>query len=298
MSKRILITGASGLLGRDCLKTFGQDPGWDTLGLAFSRAGGSLRKCDLTDSGQVSQIVREFKPTVILHSAAERRPDVVEKEEEKTKNLNVVATALLCELAKEVGAYVIYISTDYVFDGSSPPYLPTAAPSPLNKYGVSKADGERVVTQASLLNIVFRVPVLYGMVENLDESAVTVLFPKVKDSSKPAVMNHYEQRYPTLCADVGRAIKVLAECRFKDPELSGFFHFSGTEMLTKYDMAMAMAEMFGLANSHIVADTAPSTGAPRPFDCQLDCSRLEALGALERTPFREGAKIGLSKFMS
>ena len=61
----------------------------------------------------------------------------------------------------------------------------------------------------------FRVPVLYGHVERLDESAVTVLFSKVKDTSKPAEMNHCERRYPTFCGDLGRAIKVLVESRLK-----------------------------------------------------------------------------------
>ncbi|XP_005103820.1 methionine adenosyltransferase 2 subunit beta isoform X2 [Aplysia californica] len=292
-SKRVLITGSSGLLGRDCLKAFLQDPEWDTLGLAFSRAGGNLKKVDLTDSQQLSETVRDFKPAVILHSAAERRPDIVEKEEEKTAKLNVKSTQLLCDLAKEVGAYVLFISTDYVFDGTSPPYQPSATPNPLNKYGLSKAEGERVVSQASSENVVLRVPILFGVVEKLDESAVTVLFSKVKDASKPAEMNHFERRYPTSCADLAKAIKVLADNRSKNPDLTGFFHWSGTEMMTKYDMAVAMAEVFGLPTSHIVADTKPASGAPRPFDCHLDSSRLEQLGATERTPFRTAVKDAL-----
>jgi len=296
-NQRIIITGASGLLGRDLIKTFDQDSEWQTLGLAYSRVSERLRKCDLTDPQQVSSIIREFKPSVILHSAAERRPDVVEKQEDRTRGLNVTATALLCDLAKEVGAYVIYISTDYVFDGTSPPYPPTAAPNPLNKYGASKAEGEAVVMKASPSNMVVRVPILYGDVETLDESAVTTLFPKVKEASVPCVMNHHERRYPTLCADVGQAVHTLVQCRAKDPDLSGYFHFSGTEMMTKYDMAVAMAAVFGLPSAHIQADTSPSAGAPRPYDCQLDCSRLENLGANHRTPFKVGARQGLEKFL-
>ena len=68
-------------------------------------------------------------------------------------------------------------------------------------------------------------------------------------------------------------------------------------MMTKFDMSVAMAEVFGLPADHIEADTRPSTGAPRPFNCQLDCSRMEALGATERTPFKTAIKECLNTFL-
>ncbi|GFN78048.1 methionine adenosyltransferase 2 subunit beta [Plakobranchus ocellatus] len=248
------------------------------------------------NSTETATVVRDFKPTVILHAAAERRPDVVEKDPEQTKKINLECTQHLCQLANELGAYVLFISTDYVFDGTKPPYKPGDPTCPLNKYGMSKAEGEKIVLAANSGNIVFRVPVLYGQVERLDESAVTVLFTKVKDPSKPAEMNHCERRYPTSCADLGQAIKILVDSREKDPSLQGEFHWSGDEMLTKYDMAVIMAELFNLPSAHIVADTRPAQGAPRPFDCHLDCGRMEALGAVKRTPFREGIKSCLDKY--
>jgi S-adenosylmethionine synthetase len=296
MAKRILITGASGLLGRDCMAVFSRDPEWETLGLAFTRVGENLRKVDLTNADQVTAVVREFKPTVILHAAAERRPDIVEQQQEQTKQINVDATKRLCDLASEIGAYVVFISTDYVFDGTKPPYKPTDKPHPLNQYGLSKAEGEKVVIETSPENIVLRVPVLYGAVENLDESAITVLFSKVKDISKPAEMNHFEKRYPTSCSDVGEAIKVLVDSRVKNPHLTGIFHWSGNEEMTKYEMALAMADLFGIPSQNIVADTKPATGAPRPYDCHLDCSRMEELGATKRTPFKTGIKRVLENF--
>ncbi|RUS89271.1 hypothetical protein EGW08_002945 [Elysia chlorotica] len=295
MAKRILITGASGLLGRECLKAFTEDPEWSCLGLAFTRSSHYLKKVDLTDPMETAAVLREFQPSVILHVAAERRPDVVEKNPEQTKKINIECTENLCKLANELGAYVIFVSTDYVFDGTKPPYKPGDPTCPLNKYGVSKADGEKIVMAANSGNIVFRVPVLYGNVERLDESAVTVLFSKVKDPSKPAEMNHCERRYPTFCADIGQALKVLVDSRVKDPSLTGEFHYSGDEMLTKYDMAVIMAELFGLPASHIIADTKPAEGAPRPYNCNLDCGRMNALGAVKRTPFREGIKRCLEK---
>ncbi|KAK0059631.1 methionine adenosyltransferase 2 subunit beta [Biomphalaria pfeifferi] len=296
MDKKIIITGASGLLGRECFKIFDSDNEWYVLGLAYSRSSDKLKRVDLTNFQQVASVFREFKPDVILHAAAERRPDVVEKEEDKTKQINVESTRNLCQLAIELGAYVIFISTDYVFDGRNPPYKITDKPNPLNKYGLSKAEGEKIVMEYSSGNIIFRVPVLYGSVERLDESAVTVLFDKVKDSSQSAEMNHCERRYPTSCSDLAVALKILVDSRIKNPDLTGFFHWSSTDMMTKYDMALAMAQLFGLPSHHLIADVKPSTGAPRPYDCQLDCSRMESLGATKRTPFKTGIKSVLENF--
>ena len=174
MNKRVLITGASGLLGRAIVKEFTQsENGWEVLGLAYSRAKGALRKVDLKSKDEVDSVVEEFKPSIVIHSAAERRPDVVEKKEEETKMLNVDATRTIAEASAKANAFFLYISTDYVFDGTNPPYKPTDKPNPLNKYGQSKLDGENVTLEFLPRSGVLRVPILYGPVEHIHESAVT-----------------------------------------------------------------------------------------------------------------------------
>ncbi|XP_071087248.1 methionine adenosyltransferase 2 subunit beta-like [Haliotis cracherodii] len=286
--KRVLITGASGLLGRAVFQEFSAAPSWEVLGLAFSRSGDKLRKVDLTDPSAIQQVVQEFKPSCVIHAAAERRPDVVESQPEATQKINIDATRTLCTEAGKVGAWVLFVSTDYVFDGSKPPYTVTDQPSPLNMYGQSKYEGEKVTLETNKGNGVLRVPILYGEVEYLGESAVTVLFEKVKDTTKSCVMSDYERRYPTACRDVAVTIRQLADKKLQDNSISGTFHWSGDENMTKYDMAVAMAEIFSLPASHIEADKKPSRGATRPFNSHLDCSRLEALGCGQRTKFREG----------
>ncbi len=141
---RVLITGASGLLGRALVKEFTR-ASWEVLGLAYSRAGGVLKKVNLTDSQAVRDILTEYKPAVVVHSAAERSPDVVEKQEGQARKINVDASSNIASICDEIGAYMIYLSTDYVFDGKNPPYKPGDKPNPLNKYGQSKLDGEVAV---------------------------------------------------------------------------------------------------------------------------------------------------------
>ena len=178
--RRVLITGASGLLGRSIFKTFSGSDQWEVLGLAHSRASGALRKVNLLDFDEAKRVVEEFRPDVLIHSAAERRPDVVENDQETSTKMNVGVSEILASAVNELNKdlpkaehYMLYISTDYVFDGKSPPYKPTDKPNPLNKYGKAKLQGEQVVLSCLPAAGILRVPILYGCVEYLQESAVT-----------------------------------------------------------------------------------------------------------------------------
>ncbi len=302
MARKVLITGASGLLGRAIFQSFTESTKWEVLGLAYSRAGEKLRRVDLCDRQAVEKVLEEFQPDVVIHSAAERRPDVVEKQKEKTVALNVSATETLASLCSKRNTYLLYISTDYVFDGKNPPYAPNALTNPLNAYGISKRDGETVVLKYSGL-AVLRVPVLYGPVESLDESAVTILFKAVQDTSKPAKMSDYEQRYPTHVANCAQVCVGLAEKHLSSEGgisagAPGTWHFSGKEPFTKYTMALAMADVFGLSGDHLTPVKGPSGGAVRPFDCHLDSSSTEAIVPIECITFREGIKDVLQKWNS
>lgn len=282
---RVIVTGASGLLGRAIHKIFEADPEWEVTGLAKNRAHGGLVCHDLMDADATCDLLHEERPAVVIHSAATRKPDLCEGQPEYTRALNVTATSTLCEAACSIGAWLLYISTEYVFDGSSPPYFHDDPPHPLNAYGKSKLAGEEATLEEDSGNAILRVPILYGEVEVLEESAVTVIARTLLDS-RPNKLDHWGVRHPTLVDDVGEACLALARvCLTSKRSCSGRWHFSGGEAMTKYDMAMAMAQAVGLDASHLQPDDCPPAGAPRPRDCSLDCSRLDKLVRLRRTPF-------------
>ena len=286
-TKRVLITGASGLLGRQLLQHF-TGRGWDCLGLAFSRAREGLVKVDLCRREDVEGVLEQFKPHVVVHAAAERRPDVVAKQQEKTQSLNVGATQLLTQLCQKQGAFLLYISTDYVFDGRAPPYLPSAPTNPLNEYGRTKRDGE-VLVSGYEAGAVLRVPVLYGPVEPVSESAVTTLLTAVLNSSQPASLSDYEQRYPTHVEDVAEVCEQLASRQLAEPGAGvGVWHCSGDDCHTKYSMACVMGQVLGLPTSHLSPLREPVAGAPRPYDCRLDCTSTRAAFPTPHTCFETG----------
>ncbi|XP_048175700.1 methionine adenosyltransferase 2 subunit beta isoform X3 [Corvus hawaiiensis] len=258
-SRRVLITGATGLLGRAVFKEFNEN-NWNAVGCGYRRAQPRFEQINLLDSIAVHDIIHDFQPHVIVHCAAERRPDIVESQPDAASQLNVAASANLAKEAAGVGAFLIYISTDYVFDGTSPPYKETDVPNPLNLYGKTKLEGEKAVLKNNEETAVLRIPVLYGEVERLEESAVTVMFDKVQFSNKSANMDHWQQRFPTNVKDVAAVCRQLAEKRM------------------------------------LITDS-PVVGALRPKNAQLDCSKLEMLGIGQRTPFRAGIRESLWPFL-
>lgn len=294
--KTVLITGASGLLGRSLVKAF-QAASWKVIGLAHSRVSGDLLQADLTDTDQTAKILRENKPDVVVHSAAQRFPDKVEKDYESAYALNVTASKNLAALSDAEGAAFIFISTDYVFDGRDPPFSESAKPNPLNKYGVTKAEAEEAVLSVKADAIVLRVPVLYGGEEYAAESAVSVLCQLLNDGSKQVKASDYEIRYPSHTHDVAFIVVRLADRRLQDGDaVKGVYHWCGQEPLTKYAMVQAIAKAHALNADHVLPDREPSKGAPRPRDSRLECGRLQALGISRHTPFLEGVK-GFSKFL-
>lgn len=283
----ILVTGATGLLGRPALRACAACPAWRVTGTAFRRTGPGLERIDLSQAERIPEFLDRLSPSAIVHSAAERHPDVSEKDPAGTQRLNVAATAAIARWAAAHGAFLIYLSTDYVFDGTTPPYRPGDATHPINAYGQSKLDGEGAVLAAGGQAAILRVPILYGEVETLDESSVTVLAKNMLGArpGERLAMEHWATRYPTHTGDVAVVLRQMVERGIAHPGFGGIFHWSGGEPMTKYDMACAFAPLLGFDPERLVADATPPTGAPRPKDCHLDSSDLERLGIGQRTPF-------------
>jgi S-adenosylmethionine synthetase len=236
---RVIITGATGLLGRAVYTEFSKTEhegiiDLRVIGTGFSRTADPLVKLDLTDFSAVETFIANHKPNVLIHCAAERRPDVAAKNEAATLQLNIESSRLLGKLSKKYGFHLIYISTDYVFDGTSPPYETTDKPNPLQFYGKSKYSGELAIQEENSSAIILRVPVLYGPVLFNGESAVNILIDTIQ-SKKPASMDHFQRRYPTNVLDVAKMLLSMTE-HIESKSLQGVYHFSAKECMTKYDI--------------------------------------------------------------
>ncbi|CAF0711670.1 unnamed protein product [Brachionus calyciflorus] len=286
----VLITGASGLLGRQILTYFENAElhskypvddiekfKFNCLGLCHSRAKANLRPIDLNNFEQVDKLIDEFKPNVIIHSAAVKRVESVESDYDGAVRLNRDVTGYLAKVAAQLGILFIYISTDYIFDGTNPPYKIDSQTNPLNKYGKSKLLGEEVTKEASENHCIVRVPILYGFTEpnNYGESAINVLIENVRKGS-PIKIDHQQTRFPTHCIDVSRflarlVIKYYQENGTQPNPVRGVFHCSGLESFTKYEISCIMADAYGLSKEFMQPDLT-SDFTLRPKNAQLDTS--------------------------
>ena len=264
---KVWVTGASGLAGRAV--TVELEKNHEVLGTGFSRTTDKIQAVDLTSEKAVKNFFEEHRPDAVVHLAAERKPDICENNHGLTTSINVEASRRLARLAKEYGSWLLYFSTDYVFDGSAAPYEVDDQANPLNFYGETKLAGEKAVQEENAQAAILRVPVLYGYVETLGESAITTICKSLL-SDRPVKIDHWATRFPTFVNDLGRVIANMLEVT-----PAGIYHYSAAEAMTKYETVMIMGETLGLSVAHITGDTEKPGGAPRPMDCQLSVSALK-----------------------
>jgi len=290
---KLLVTGASGLLGRAVMRECTR-AGHEVIGLAFSRVSGALVKLNLTDAEAIHGLIQRERPDVVINLAAERRPDVVERDPVAVRKLNVDAPAILAQACATLNppAYLLNISTDYVFDGQNPPYFVDSPTHPLNAYGMSKREGEIAVLDAALPGYAtnLRLPVLYGETLYNEESAVNVLLNSIRSNGKRIKMDAHAVRYPTNVSDVAHVIEQLASLYKKQLHSSGMpetLHFSAPEAMTKYDMCLVLSRLWNLVCKEEVSsvqhldpqyEADPNAGTKRPGHCKLDISATKELG--------------------
>lgn len=297
---KVAVIGASGLLGRAVVAELAATTGWQVAQTAFRRAAAHRTPLDVRDAQAVARYVECEAPDAIVIAAAERRPDVCEQDPDAARALNVDAVRCIAKAARRRGAWVLSISTDYVFDGTSPPYRCDDTPHPLNAYGRSKLEGEHALLDSMEIGLVLRLPLLYGPVVDWQESAVTSLVPAIAASARngnagPAAMDAWATRYPTFTPDVAFVIRELLARHASGSPVCGIAQWSGDEPMTRYEIAQRLAAALGI-DARLAAQTSPANATPRPRDCHLDASRLEALGIGRRTPFDTAIRAVLDAF--
>lgn len=277
----VLITGATGLLGRAIYQQF-KTQGYPVIGCGFSRAKAPILSLDLGDQHAVADFIKAHKPNVVIHAAAERRPDACENNQAATLALNLAATSFLAEQCKALNIRFFFISTDYVFDGTTPPYAEDATVNPLNFYGKTKALAEQAIKENSAAHTIIRVPVLYGAVETLGESAVTVIAEQLKNNPSTP-QDNLAVRFPTHVDDIANTLVDLVA--LEPQQTSGIFHITNHQAMTKYEMALRMADILAIDRTRVIANNTPAHDATRPQNCALKDTRLAKLNICHQRDF-------------
>ena len=281
-----LVLGCNGQLGEALAAT--QPDGADMLGL-------DLPDIDITDADALLEIVRDINPSAIVNAAAYTAVDAAESDLALATAVNTAGPANIAAAAKEVGARMIHVSTDFVFDGSaSSPYSPDTTPSPLSVYGKTKYDGEvAVLNTLPDSAMVIRTAWLYSVTGN---NFVKTMLRLMGERDELGVVAD-QRGTPTWANSLAEVVWAGTTAT----NVAGTFHWTDAGEASWHEFAVAIQEealALGLLEKQIpiraIGSDEYPTPAHRPGYSVLDCSSTQAALKVQPAPWRDNLRTMLA----
>jgi len=228
---RIIITGANGQLGRELQRVLADHV------LLATDLGPATAAMDICDYRTTLETVSEFRPDVVIHAAANTNVDGCERDPDKAFEVNALGTQNVALACQHVGAAMVYISTDYVFDGEKgEPYLELDPPNPVSAYGRSKLAGEQYVKMLLTRFYIVRTAWLYS--QHGSNFVKWALKASQEQAQLVGVVDQVGS--PTNAADLAHSIARLIE-----HERYGIYHFTNEGSCSRYDLLVRILELAG-----------------------------------------------------
>ena len=272
---RVLVTGVSGQLGHDVLISL-QERGHEPIGVDRS-------KMDLTDNSQIRGFIKECTPDAIIHCAAYTAVDNAEDNKELCRQINAIAVKEVAECAKELDIPMIYISTDYVFDGSKDgEYSEDDIPNPINIYGKTKLEGELYVQNILEKYYIVRISWVFG--EN-GNNFIDTMIKLSKDRDELNVIDD-QIGSPTYTKDLAPLLVEMIES-----DKYGIYHATNDGYCTWYEFAK---EIFKIDNINIkvnpILTNQYPTKAKRPINSKMKKNKLSKANFNELRNWKDALK--------
>lgn len=284
--RRALVIGASGQVGRHVAAAL-RARGWEVTGTYAAHPAPGLRGLDVLDDPAVEACIREVAPAVCVLSAAMTNVERCEAEPERAEAANARAPGVVAAACRQVGARLLYLSTEYVFDGTSGPYGEEDPPSPVSVYGRTKLEGERRILAADPANLAVRTTVVFSH-DPAGTNFVMQLLARLGKGERMRVPAD-QLSSPTYAPDLGDALGQLCEpdvpdrlSRFPAPQV---LNVVGPEVVDRHTFAVRAARALGLDPGLLDAVETAALGqkARRPLRAGLRIDRLRALGLRMRS---------------
>lgn len=291
---KVLVTGANGFLGYYLIERLLEK------GIAVVATGkGECRlpfeekrlftyaPMDISDPFSVHDVFEKYQPSVVVHAAAVSKPDDCEKDQWQAYVVNVEGTVTTLLNAAEHKAFVVFVSTDFVFDGRGEGmYKEEAVPNPVNYYGKTKLEAEEAVKEYENGWAIVRTVMVYGKPVLSRANILSIVKEKLEKGESYKVVDD-QVRTPTYVEDLAAAIVLIIE-----QKATGLFHISGKDVVTPYEMATRTADFLGLDKSLLERASSAdfSQAARRPAVTGFNIEKARRQLGFEPVSFEEGIR--------
>ncbi|RZP29205.1 dTDP-4-dehydrorhamnose reductase [bacterium] len=278
--KKILITGAFGQLGTSLCEVLSNKSILATGRVMTLTEKYHCMELDITNQENVKELIRNYKPDIIIHLAAMTDVDGCEKNPETAFEINVGATE---NLLKNFNGKFIYVSTDYVFDGEEGPYYEDDKVNPVSVYGRTKLYGENLVQESDLEWIILRSNIIFSYNDRTKASFVNWVVDSLKKKQMITVVND-QWNNPTWTNDLANVMSMMIE-----KNICGIYHYGGGDFLNRYEFAKMIASTFSLDRELIKPITTLELNwlAQRPLKSGLYTNKIELDLGIEPLPIQK-----------
>lgn len=287
--KKILLTGANGLLGQKVTDIFSRESEHkllltDLAEKAEDSKNFVYRTLDITNKDSVKDCVKNFLPDIIINTAAYTNVDGCESERELSWKVNVDAVKNIIIASRICNARLIHISTDYVFDGVSGNYDEQSKPNPKSFYGKGKLAGENAIIASGISASIVRTMILYGTGKNIRPNFALWLINSLQNKKQVSIVTD-QFGMPTIIDDLALGILRIAEHNSQ-----GVYHICGSEYCSRYDFAVKLAEIFELDKTLIspIKTSELNQAAERPMNSSFILLKAETELGLKSLNVTEG----------
>lgn len=290
--RSVLITGANGFIGQYLAAQLLQK-GYKVIATGKGESRLTIQHpqlvyetLDFTQKEAVGQLLLKYKPHTVVHAGALSKPDECELNKEAAFLVNVTGTLNLLQAARQSASFFVYLSTDFVFEGSRLDYTEEDALQPVNYYGQTKKLAEEEVKQYPFDWSIVRTILVYGHPRGIRHNILTLVANGLKEGRSLKIVDD-QVRTPTYVEDLVKGIVSIIE-----GEKRGTYNLSGKDVTTPYRMACAAADYLGLDKTKIEKVTAESFNEParRPRTTGFDLTKARQELGYEPLSFEEGLK--------
>lgn len=291
---KILITGSSGMLGIDLCQELSGDHALVGLDiLKDQKSEGKAREyfeCDITSEEKVADAILKARPDIVIHTAAWTDVDGCERDPGRARRINSEGTKNIASACKSAGVILIYISTDFVFDGGKKtPYIETDRPAPLSKYAESKLEGEEYIRGILKNYYILRTGWLYG---KNGKNFVDTILEKAKAGNALKVVDD-QVGSPTYTKDLAKAIRALIDKIGKEP---GIYHVSNSGSVSWYEYAKEILRLKGVKTQTVpISSEELARPARRPAMSILDNSKFVGITGYKMRDWKKALKEYLER---